>query len=1164
MPKHVYKKGTDKKLTEVGILPSSDEWKKKSDVGHKHTIADIANLQSKLDTIPSIKTLNTDNSSTLPVSSSEDRKGSGSIKLHKVSKTGKFSDLSNRGEEYLEWGGSSKAGYISPIGMALSAEHSANRVALINPNALTFEYSSDGGATWTAYSYAGTDKTKFCTSSLSLPIGRPNGGTNLVANKSKTRITITAQNGTTGYVYTSLKKMLMNVSSATTLSLLIEARTGTNYKNNGAWSSIGTYNLSGWSGWNDIPLDLRLGGDKSQTSQYWQMRLTITCTTVSSSYPRTGEALGIRLFGDNCWNAPSTLAQTGNIYTYDMEGNVKFPKKLYVNESKEVLATGQTNTFTGTQAFNSGKIYLGQGDNNAIDLGSDGRINSGNSTLVGFVSGTFTLGHSTYNTNIRGKATRPTYNGKDVALKSDIPVNYVTTNTEQTISAKKTFSVTPVLSAIKSKKVLGTDANGLIEAHTLGIGDITDLQTQLNNKQPSGAYAERQSAQTITGNWTFTGTTNFNGTTKVNGNEIASKGYVDGIFDSKLDASEATNFAKFTKYDNDTLKMTGARLYRTSTGDSADRSSMYGYSAQNTYGTTYTRFAGMATIGSSQVFIGYYQYTKADGSGGDYIGNITLSNGRLARINGSLSSVNELTDAYAVLSDLNNKANKTHTHAISDITNLQTSLNGKANKSDIPTNYVTTNTAQTITGTKTFNAPASASGEQATTTFKTSNGGQLIIGKEGPNSGTMLRFDQTAGTTRLQFRASATPGAMVWSQPEKGATLFFDLTNSAGVSTRTILDARSGTIARTSDIGNGTITIQKNGTKVDSFTTNQSSGKTINIPITKSDVGLGNADNTADKDKSVKHASSADDATNAFKLVSEDKTTEYDYTDIFSIYGRVSALERYTKVYYVDTNITTSNTHGTPINSKFESNAETISSDMSTQFNTYPTNQCIYADRVGDVTPNELKIGDIIVIDGYLSRYVSDKTTVSTHSSGQASVIRVKFTAINKQYLDRINGKANASHTHAISDITNLQSTLNGKQATLVSGTNIKTINGTSILGGGDIPVVASLAEKSLADIINATSSKSGYAVIDKLLIQWGVYIGAHGDTTNWEVTYPKSFYWYPAVILQTKDTNTGNQGIPYSNGAVITSYRNGESFTFQLRRSETCPVYWIAIGGLR
>ena len=335
----------------------------------------------------SIKTLKTDNTTAQATSASEAIAGSGTINLHKVSKTGSYNDLlnkptipsaanngkltiqkngtavatftanqsgdatanitvptkltdlsdrafshiSSRGEEYLEWGGPSKSGEISPIGMALSAEHSANRVALINPDALTFEYSSDGGSTWTPYSYSGRIKTQFCTTSLSLPIGRPNGSTALVANKSKTRITITAQDGTHGYVYTSVKKMLMNVSSATTLSMLVEVRTGDNYKNNGAWSSIGTYNLAGWSGWNDIPLNFRLGGSASQLRQNWQIRLTITCTTVSSSYPKTGEVLGIRLFGDNCWTAPSTLAGTGNIYTFDVNQNVTFPANLNVN-----------------------------------------------------------------------------------------------------------------------------------------------------------------------------------------------------------------------------------------------------------------------------------------------------------------------------------------------------------------------------------------------------------------------------------------------------------------------------------------------------------------------------------------------------------------------------------------------------------------------------------------------------------------------------------------------------------------------------------------------------------------------------------------------------------------------------------------------------------------
>lgn len=49
--------------------------------------------------------------------------------------------------------------------------------------------------------------------------------------------------------------------------------------------------------------------------------------------------------------------------------------------------------------------------------------------------------------------------------------------------------------------------------------------------------------------------------------------------------------------------------------------------------------------------------------------------------------------------------------------------------------------------------------------------------------------------------------------------------------------------------------------------------------------------------------------------------------------------------------------------------------------------------------------------------------------------------------------KANTVHTHAIADVSDLQTQLNSKQATLVSGTSIKTINGASVLGSGDIAI---------------------------------------------------------------------------------------------------------------
>lgn len=46
------------------------------------------------------------------------------------------------------------------------------------------------------------------------------------------------------------------------------------------------------------------------------------------------------------------------------------------------------------------------------------------------------------------------------------------------------------------------------------------------------------------------------------------------------------------------------------------------------------------------------------------------------------------------------------------------------------------------------------------------------------------------------------------------------------------------------------------------------------------------------------------------------------------------------------------------------------------------------------------------------------------------------------------------THSHAQSDVTDLTTAIAAKQATLVSGTNIKTINGASVLGSGDIATI--------------------------------------------------------------------------------------------------------------
>ena len=92
----------------------------------------------------------------------------------------------------------------------------------------------------------------------------------------------------------------------------------------------------------------------------------------------------------------------------------------------------------------------------------------------------------------------------------------------------------------------------------------------------------------------------------------------------------------------------------------------------------------------------------------------------------------------------------------------------------------------TVNGTSAFNNSAvfqntaftsGAENQVVKYRFKTASNqyGAIYFGKEGPNNGSMIRLDQVEGTARLYFRASSTPGAIVWNQPESNSQLFFDV-----------------------------------------------------------------------------------------------------------------------------------------------------------------------------------------------------------------------------------------------------------------------------------------------------------------------------------------------------------------------------------------------------
>ena len=223
---------------------------------------------------------------------------------------------------------------------------------------ITVEYSRNGGSTWTDYGLTAAQKTGLVTTSQAIYTG---GTSSNAAGNYQVRVNLNPTNP-----YMSTRKLFIYISTngVSNAQVLIEKKAmgGSTYE------TVTTATISGWSGWNSIPITITFGGTASWSNS--DLRLTFSYNGKSESYPNAQLQISkIRLYGETAWSAPSNLATNGHIYSYDTSQNATFPANVNITGS-----LGH-NSYTYTLPNKNGTVAL------TSDIPSVPTVNNGQLTI---------------------------------------------------------------------------------------------------------------------------------------------------------------------------------------------------------------------------------------------------------------------------------------------------------------------------------------------------------------------------------------------------------------------------------------------------------------------------------------------------------------------------------------------------------------------------------------------------------------------------------------------------------------------------------------------------------------------------------------------------------------------------------------------------------------
>lgn len=247
--------------------------------------------------------------------------------------------VSSVGEAFLSWGGKNYDASFGPLDAAIAPRLGANRLAFANPNGTTFQYSTDGGASWLDYGLTATQKRGFFDGAVGTTLTAGKAANGAMTTNHQLRVII---NTGSAQIYTALNKFIISISTEGVSGLTVTIERALQSTPTSFVTAASNIPLAGWSGFNVVNVAPFVTYGNAAASQYGVIRFTFRCTGVGTN-KNPFLIYSIMGFGGFGWTTPSYMAATGHLYKYDGNQNAYFPGCVRLNNDGHDVGTTWNN-----------------------------------------------------------------------------------------------------------------------------------------------------------------------------------------------------------------------------------------------------------------------------------------------------------------------------------------------------------------------------------------------------------------------------------------------------------------------------------------------------------------------------------------------------------------------------------------------------------------------------------------------------------------------------------------------------------------------------------------------------------------------------------------------------------------------------------------------------